>query len=106
MRMEGADGTISCYIRTEALSEQQTPHTAVEFEDYLPKHEKVTFIHGENEKTISIALVANKATDELEKGKDFGMGDGTNKPEEAEGDESADEVCDVIFKVKLEKAEP
>lgn len=52
VRLEGADGTISCMIRTEPLSEQQTPNNAIEFEDYLPKHERVTFMHGENEKTI------------------------------------------------------
>jgi len=51
IRSEGADGKISCMIRTEALHNNLNTG-AVEFEDYLPKHEKVTFGHGENQKTI------------------------------------------------------
>ena len=43
IRSEGADGKISCYIRTEALSEVQTPQNAIEFDDYVPKFEKVEF---------------------------------------------------------------
>jgi len=33
---------------------------AVEFEDYLPKHEKVTFENGETEKVVSILLMNEK----------------------------------------------
>ena len=105
MRMEGADGTISCYIRTEGLSEHQTPHGAVEFEDYLPRHERVTFVHGENEKTISIMLVREKEAG-IGQPKLFGEETGPNQVAEGEENESAEEVCDVIFKVKLEKPEP
>jgi len=60
VRSEGADGTISCMIRTEPLSETNNPSNAIEFDDYLPKHEKLTFGHGENEKTIQIMLVKEK----------------------------------------------
>jgi solute carrier family 8 (sodium/calcium exchanger) len=60
VRMEGADGMISCYLRTEILSEQANPTNAIEFEDYVPKHEEIKFLHGENEKTITIELVQNK----------------------------------------------
>tara|TARA_B110001450_G_scaffold98303_1_gene93273 strand:+ start:560 stop:1588 length:1029 start_codon:yes stop_codon:yes gene_type:complete len=104
MRMEGADGTISCYIRTETLSEHQTPHSAVEFEDFLPRHERVTFVHGENEKTISIMLVREKESG-IDQPKLFGE-EGAKQVAEGDDEESADEVCDVIFKVKLEKPEP
>jgi hypothetical protein len=72
----------------------------------LPKHEKVTFIHGENEKTISIGLVKENDENLEQPNKLFGEDTGTNKAAGADDDESAEEVCDVIFKVKLEKPEP
>jgi len=107
MRMEGADGTISCYIRTETLSEHVTPHSAVEFEDFLPRHERVTFVHGENEKTISINLVkTGEKESPIDQGKVFGEDPAAKQVAEGDDEESADEVCDVIFKVKLEKPEP
>jgi len=62
MRTLGADGTISCTIRTDTLTTNKE-QAAVEFEDFLPKHEKITFMHGENEKTISIMLVKEKSPD-------------------------------------------
>jgi len=46
-RFDGSDGKISCMIRTEPLTDQIASNNAVEFEDYLPKHEKVTFQHHE-----------------------------------------------------------
>ena len=79
-------------IRTEPLSENN-PNNAIEFEDYLPKHEKITFLHGENEKTIQISLVKKSPEEKVS---------GNKKVEE----ESSEEECDVIFKVKLEKPEP
>jgi solute carrier family 8 (sodium/calcium exchanger) len=60
VRMEGADGTISCMLRTEHLSELPNPSNAIEFEDFVPKHEEIKFLHGENEKTITIKLVPEK----------------------------------------------
>ena len=78
----------------------------MEFEDYLPKHEKVTFIHGENEKTISIDLVKENDEELEQPNKLFGEETGTNKAAGADDEGSAEEVCDVIFKVKLEKPEP
>lgn len=97
MRLEGADGTISCMFRTEPLSATQNHSNAEEFEDYMPKHEKVTFLHGENEKTIGIQLVKEKVNNIDEK-----MAEKTGGDDE----ESSDEVNEVIFKVKLEKPEP
>jgi hypothetical protein len=93
MRLEGADGQISCMIRTEPLSEK-TPNSAHEFEDFLPKHEKITFLHGENEKTIVIDLVKKSPEEKAT---------AINKKVE---EESSEEECDVIFKIKLEKPEP
>ena len=43
VRQDGADGTISCMIGTENLSEIPGPTSAKEFEDYLPLYEKITF---------------------------------------------------------------
>lgn len=64
--MEGADGTISCMLRTEHLSESPNPTNAIEFEDYLPKHEEIKFLHGENEKTITIDLVQPNKIPQIE----------------------------------------
>jgi len=61
-------------------------------------------VHGENEKTISIMLVREKEAG-IGQPKLFG-GETANQVAEGEDNESAEEVCDVIFKVKLEKPEP
>lgn len=100
LRLDGADGVISCMIRTEPLSDQQTPNNAVEFEDYVPRHEEVKFLHGENEKTISIMLVREKVPGIEGK---F-AGDSTENGQAEE--ESSEETCDTIFKVKLENPFP
>jgi len=42
-RFDGQDGRISCMLRTEQLVETQSRNNAIEFEDYLPKEERVTF---------------------------------------------------------------
>ena len=57
-------------------------------------------MHGENEKTIQIGLVNDKIP-ELD---DKIIGQDCHKGEEAGS--SGEELCDVIFKVKLEKPEP
>jgi len=56
-RIEGTDGRISCMIRTEPLIVDPNQaitagNMAMEFEDYLPKHEKIEFLNGESEKLI------------------------------------------------------
>jgi solute carrier family 8 (sodium/calcium exchanger) len=62
VRSEGSSGKISCMLRTEQLTEQgRTAHnSAAEFDDYLPKHDKIEFDNQENEKTVQIALVNDK----------------------------------------------
>lgn len=72
-----------------------TPQNAVEFEDYLPRHEKITFAHSETEQVIRIKLVDNKVPAMVEKG-----------AAEEEPEEEDEEEGDVTFKVKLEKPEP
>jgi len=51
-------------IKTEQLSEagktEAAANSAAEFDDYLPKHEKIEFDNNENEKTVSIYLVNDK----------------------------------------------
>jgi len=36
-------------IETEPLHETDNSANAQEYEDYVPKHEKVSFLHGETE---------------------------------------------------------
>ena len=48
-------------VRTEPLSETPNPANAEEYEDYVPKYEKVIFYMGETEKVISIPLVKEKS---------------------------------------------
>lgn len=47
-------------VRTEPLSETPNPSNAEEYEDYVPKYEKVEFHQGETEKVITINLVKEK----------------------------------------------
>lgn len=42
-RFDGSDGKISCMIKTESLVDQGSKNNAVEFEDYLPREERVNF---------------------------------------------------------------
>jgi hypothetical protein len=93
VRLEGADGTISCMIRTEPLGDNN-PNSAHEFDDYLPKHEKITFLHGETEKSVVIDLV-KKTEKEKSKVLDKDI-----------DEEESEEESDLIFKIKLEKPEP
>ena len=71
-RTEGSDGTISCMLKTEPLSESPSANNAEEYEDYIPQHSKVTFLHQETEKTIEIKILKDK-------------------PGEAEGDKLGDD---------------
>ena len=95
VRQDGADGTISCMIGTEPLSENPGPTNAIEFEDYLPLYEKITFSHGETEKVVSVSLVKEKVPAIQE-----------NKEDDEHHKEDSEEPVDVIFKIKLEKPDP
>jgi hypothetical protein len=85
IRTNGSDGDITCMISTEALqsntSGAENGHNAIEFEDYIPITEKITFENGETEKIVSIKLL-----DEHEKMAEI---DGVKKPDD--DDKSNDE---------------
>jgi hypothetical protein len=89
-------------ISTEPLTMEPSPQSAQEFEDYLPKHEKVTFKHNETSQKVIIKLVNEKigAGEDVKEFKDVGEDD----EEEEEGSEEGEP--DLIFKVKLDKPEP
>jgi len=91
-------------IKTEpAIEGSAGPDNAVEFEDYLPKHEKITFGHGENEKTIQIVLMNEKHA-QIDS-KTIGAGAKIDEDDRESEQEDA-EVVNVMFKVRIEKAEP
>ena len=101
LRQDGADGTIHCMISTEAISEHQAANNAIEFEDYVPLYEQITFMHGETEKIITINLVdENIPTIQEREIGDHKVG------EESELNNESEEQYDRIFQVKLEKPEP
>lgn len=96
-RENGSDGTISCMIKTDAISDKKTPNTALEFDDYCPMMNQITFPHSETEVRVPITLIEQKVsdlggkmmeeTDKLDENKDDG---------DKEGSESEEEV-DVMF---------
>ena len=86
-------------IKTEPmLLDPNNPVNAVEFEDYLPRHEKVEFAAGESKKIIQIGLVPENAAKEA-KSKEVT----TAMIDNPDGEEDEDQgKC---FKVLLEKIE-
>lgn len=103
-RVEGTDGKISCMVRTEPLIADSINNNlnAIEFEDYLPKHEKIEFAQGESSQVVSIQLVNDSMAAVEGKAKDIGI----EKPEDAEGEDDEEEEFGPRFKVVLEKPEP
>ena len=97
-RTEGSDGTISCMLKTEPLSESPSPNNAEEYEDYIPQHSKVTFGHQETEKIVEIKILKDKTGDENPDKLHDDKGD--------DGKSSEGESGEVMFKVKLEKPDP
>jgi hypothetical protein len=67
----------------------------------LPRYEKIEFAHGENELIFPITLVNNKQPNNEGK-----TAEGNKIDEDDVEDEENEGVCDVTFKVKLEKPEP
>jgi solute carrier family 8 (sodium/calcium exchanger) len=88
VRKEGSDGNISCMIETEPLS--QPTGCAREFEDYLPKHDKVSFDHNENEKVVYIDIIPEQSKEKK---------NATKKVDD--GGESSEDDEDLVFKVKI-----
>lgn len=102
-RFEGTDGKISCMVRTEGLIPDKTnPQNAIEFEDYLPKHEKIEFNAGESEKIVPIYLVNERVPQADGNKKDFELENDANNSEEGE----TEEEFGPKFKIVLEKPEP
>ena len=91
-------------FKTEQLSEVKTSNTANEFEDYVPKIEKITFQHQTNHFVIPVQLV-NIDIPNIDKIGENKM-DEEEKGEVEENNEDSEDDCDLIFKVKLEKPEP
>lgn len=92
-------------VRTEPLipdPDKSNPQNAIEFEDYLPKHEKVEFNAGESEKIVPIYLVNERVPQANKTDKEFGIdGEGHSDAPDTEEDEFGPK-----FKVVLEKPEP
>lgn len=70
VRVDGSDGQISCMISTEPLTIEPSPQSALEFDHYLPLHQKVQFKHGEQSQTVTIGLVDQKIDEEVKEFKD------------------------------------
>lgn len=87
IRSNGADGEISCRVRTEDL-DKNLPNAAEVFEHFIPLDQKITFAHGEIEQTVKIDLICNDT--DIINGKTIG------KTEEED-----EEHQDLIFNVKL-----
>ena len=102
-RVDGSDGPISCWIKTEPLAPEPTAQSAIEFEDYLPIENKITFIHNETQAKMRIELVNAKMSKQQEKGM---IGKTEEEEDERGGEEESEDEPDVIFKVKLAKPEP
>jgi hypothetical protein len=97
LREGGSDGKVSCLVKTEQLNEGQ--NCAKEYEDYMPHYEKVNFDHGEGERTINIDII-NERHPQIQS-KTIGSAKIEN-----EDDDDAGEKPNLMFKVKIEKAEP
>jgi len=88
-------------VRTEPLlAGIVDAQNAIEFEDYLPKHEKVEFNAGESEKIVPIYLVNERVPQAPGTKKDFG------EDENEENLDTEDDDHGPKFKVVLEKPEP
>lgn len=100
-RVEGTDGKVSCMIKTESMvPDKSNPINAVEFEDYLPRHEKIEFASGESSKLFQIMLVKENVSKDAA---------GKTKEEESlpkpDLEEDEDDVETKNFKVLLERIE-
>lgn len=100
-RVDGADGQVSCVIKTEACG--STAGLGVEAAEpdvhYEPMMQKVLFKHGETEKVVAVKLI--KETEKAEETAPEGQtGGGGGEEEEGEG------PADLMFRVVLEKPEP
>ena len=85
-------------VQTKPLTEVLGVSTnATPYEDYLPRFDKITFLHGETEKTVSITLINEKI---VKTAADL------NKEEFGDGTEEVEDIQDLMFKLVIEKAQP
>jgi len=82
------------------LEDPNAPDNAKEGVDYVPFSERVVFERGETERTVEIELL-NPPTPESGP-KDAGAEDGQVK----EGEEEEQEELNLMFKLRIEAAEP
>jgi len=103
VRTEGADGEISCWVKTLVLSE--VTNQAAEFTDFLPVDERLVFGHCETEKMIKIELSQTAQMEGLEEDtkKEDAEDFNSSKNESSEDDE---EEQMLVFSLKLDKPEP
>lgn len=93
-RTNGADGEISCIVKTQPFCEGNIESNAIEYEDFLPMTEKLTFEHGETEKIVSVMLM-NEKMPQID----------SKQLANIEGDLSHDElneVVDIMFKIVIQ----
>ena len=109
VRSEGSDGKISCIVRTERLTEEGSAgialNSAAEYDHYLPKNERVEFSNNENERTISIDIVDQKMK-QIEGKTPADKKIDEEDMEHVDEQGNNEEKQDLMFKIKLEKAEP
>lgn len=100
VRTEGADGEISCWVKTQVMNEV-TNHAA-EFTDFLPVDEKLTFGHCETDKMVKIELSQTAQIDGVEE--ETKKEDDDSKANDSES--SDEEESMLVFQLKLENPEP
>lgn len=91
-------------MKTKSFNSVKDAGNAVEFEDYLPKEEKLEFEHGEIEKRVTISLMGNpdnkyKKNSALKKSE-------TKYYDNVSNSSSDDYFSECKFKVILIDAEP
>lgn len=97
LRVDGADGAVSCTVRTQPCQQTKglNAKRAEEFEDYIPFKETVEFKQNETSQTIKIKLCKKEQKEE------------DNKKESPEGaDAEEEESNDCVFRVLLEDPQP
>ena len=101
-RNTGSDGRISCLVITKPMLEDpNAPDNAKEGVDYVAKQERVVFENGETEKTVEIELL-NPPTPESGPNEAAAGGGQVKEGEE----EEEHEELNLMFKVRIEAAEP
>jgi solute carrier family 8 (sodium/calcium exchanger) len=94
IRSEGADGIIQCQVQTSDFADNKLKN-AIGYENYIPKHEKLKFLHGETEKIVKIELMQKQDVD---------VDGGTIKKDTQESDSG--EIEELMFNIKITDPQP